>query len=84
MTDCRRRPLLAILLATLPLWPALSGPTSATPTTAPATAPTVFDTSVTPGQDFGTNGAERHVRFSYTTSLDQIDEGLARMAAYLG
>src|SRR5205823_8386148 len=40
--------------------------------------------AVTPGQDFGTNGAERHVRFSYTTSLDQIDEGLARMAAYLG
>jgi aspartate/methionine/tyrosine aminotransferase len=39
--------------------------------------------AVTPGCDFGVNGAERHVRFSYTTSLDRIHEGLARMAAYL-
>jgi aspartate/methionine/tyrosine aminotransferase len=39
--------------------------------------------AVTPGLDFGTNGADRHVRFSYTTSLDRIHEGLARMAAYL-
>jgi aspartate/methionine/tyrosine aminotransferase len=40
--------------------------------------------AVTPGLDFGTHEAHRHVRFSYTTSLDQIDEGLERMAAYLG
>ena len=39
--------------------------------------------AVTPGQDFGTNGADRHVRFSYTTSLDQIHEGLDRMATHL-
>ncbi len=39
--------------------------------------------AVTPGLDFGTHGADRHVRFSYTTSLDQIEEGLDRMAAYL-
>jgi aspartate/methionine/tyrosine aminotransferase len=39
--------------------------------------------AVTPGCDFGTNRAERHVRFSYTTSLDQVREGLERMAAYL-
>jgi aspartate/methionine/tyrosine aminotransferase len=39
--------------------------------------------AVTPGLDFGTHGAERHVRFSYTTSLEQIGEGLDRMAAYL-
>jgi aspartate/methionine/tyrosine aminotransferase len=39
--------------------------------------------AVTPGLDFGTHGADRHVRFSYTTSLEQIQEGLDRMAAYL-
>jgi aspartate/methionine/tyrosine aminotransferase len=39
--------------------------------------------AVTPGLDFGTHGAERHVRFSYTTSLEQIQEGLERMAHYL-
>jgi aspartate/methionine/tyrosine aminotransferase len=39
--------------------------------------------AVTPGCDFGTNGADRHVRFSYTTSLDRIHEGLERMAVYL-
>jgi aspartate/methionine/tyrosine aminotransferase len=39
--------------------------------------------AVTPGLDFGTHGADRHVRFSYTTSLTQIEEGLDRMAAYL-
>jgi aspartate/methionine/tyrosine aminotransferase len=39
--------------------------------------------AVTPGLDFGTHGAHRHVRFSYTTSLEQIEEGLDRMAAYL-
>jgi aspartate/methionine/tyrosine aminotransferase len=39
--------------------------------------------AVTPGCDFGVNGADRHVRFSYTTSLDRIHEGLERMAAYL-
>jgi aspartate/methionine/tyrosine aminotransferase len=40
--------------------------------------------AVTPGLDFGSHGADRHVRFSYTTSLEQIQEGLDRMAAYLG
>ena len=39
--------------------------------------------AVTPGLDFGTHGAERHVRFSYTTSLAQIEEGLDRMSQYL-
>jgi aspartate/methionine/tyrosine aminotransferase len=39
--------------------------------------------AVTPGLDFGTHRADRHVRFSYTTSLDQIEEGLTRMQAYL-
>jgi len=39
--------------------------------------------AVTPGLDFGTHGADRHVRFSYTTSLAQIEEGLERMSQYL-
>jgi aspartate/methionine/tyrosine aminotransferase len=39
--------------------------------------------AVTPGCDFGRNAAERHVRFSYTTSLDQVHKGLDRLAAYL-
>ena len=39
--------------------------------------------AVTPGCDFGRNASERHVRFSYTTSLDQVNEGLDRLAAYL-
>jgi aspartate/methionine/tyrosine aminotransferase len=39
--------------------------------------------AVTPGQDFGTNGADRHIRFSYTTSLDNIHEGLERLRAHL-
>jgi aspartate/methionine/tyrosine aminotransferase len=39
--------------------------------------------AVTPGNDFGRHAAECHVRFSYTTSLDQIHEGLERMSAYV-
>lgn len=39
--------------------------------------------AITPGNDFGDFEAERHVRFSYTTSLDQITLGLERMAACL-
>jgi aspartate/methionine/tyrosine aminotransferase len=40
--------------------------------------------AVTPGLDFGTHRAGRHVRFSYTTGLAEIEEGLERMASYLG
>ena len=39
--------------------------------------------AITPGCDFGRNAAERHVRFSYTTSLQQVHEGLDRLSAYL-
>jgi aspartate/methionine/tyrosine aminotransferase len=39
--------------------------------------------AVTPGNDFGDFEAERHLRFSYTTSLEHIEEGLSRLAAYL-
>ena len=38
--------------------------------------------AVVPGNDFGDFQPERHVRFSYTTSLDQIAEGLRRLAAW--
>jgi aspartate/methionine/tyrosine aminotransferase len=37
-----------------------------------------------PGADFGTAEPARHVRFAFTTDTDRIDEGLARMAAFLG
>lgn len=37
----------------------------------------------TPGADFGTNHAERYVRFAYTTSQDRIREALQRIAAFI-
>jgi aspartate/methionine/tyrosine aminotransferase len=40
--------------------------------------------AITPGNDFGDFEAQRHLRFSYTTSLKNIEEGLSRLAAYLG
>jgi aspartate/methionine/tyrosine aminotransferase len=39
--------------------------------------------AVTPGNDFGTYRAGRHLRFSYTTSLACIEEALERMAVLL-
>jgi aspartate/methionine/tyrosine aminotransferase len=38
--------------------------------------------AVVAGNDYGDFQPERHVRFSYTTSLDQIAEGLRRLAAW--
>jgi aspartate/methionine/tyrosine aminotransferase len=38
---------------------------------------------VTPGIDFGRNGAERYVRFAYTTGEDRIAEALGRMVEHL-
>jgi aspartate/methionine/tyrosine aminotransferase len=35
-----------------------------------------------PGCDFGDHEPERHMRFSYTTSLDQITEGVRRLTAW--
>lgn len=35
--------------------------------------------AVAPGNDFGQHGAERHVRFSYATSLEQIEVALERI-----
>ena len=39
--------------------------------------------AVTPGIDFGSYHAERHVRFSYCASIEQLREGVKRMTAYL-
>jgi len=39
--------------------------------------------AITPGTDFGTHQAERHVRFAYTTSSERIRIALARIAAAL-
>lgn len=37
----------------------------------------------TPGMDFGTHLAGRHVRFAYTTSMAQIEEGVERLRRFL-
>jgi aspartate/methionine/tyrosine aminotransferase len=39
--------------------------------------------AVTPGMDFGRNQPERYLRFAYTTSLDQLREGVQRIDAFL-
>jgi aspartate/methionine/tyrosine aminotransferase len=39
--------------------------------------------AVTPGNDFGTNRAQHHLRFSYTTSIERIEHALDRMTALL-
>lgn len=40
--------------------------------------------AITPGIDFGDHRPERHVRFAYTTSLENLKEGVRRLKAYLG
>jgi aspartate/methionine/tyrosine aminotransferase len=40
--------------------------------------------AVTPGQDFGLNEPERHLRFAYTTDLETLAEGVRRIARFLG
>lgn len=39
--------------------------------------------AITPGIDFGSNQAEKYVRFAYTTSLENLKEGVRRLSAYL-
>ena len=39
--------------------------------------------AITPGTDFGTYRPERHVRFAYTTSLENLREGVRRLGDYL-
>ncbi|VAW86072.1 Valine--pyruvate aminotransferase [hydrothermal vent metagenome] len=38
---------------------------------------------ITPGKDFGCYKAEHHVRFAYTTNLEQLAEGISRLRQYL-
>jgi len=40
--------------------------------------------AITPGVDFGRHKAAQHVRFAYTTSMQQLQLGVERIAAYLG
>src|SRR5450830_486998 len=40
--------------------------------------------AIVPGADFGVAAPERHVRFSYATSLARIEQAVARLAALLG
>jgi aspartate/methionine/tyrosine aminotransferase len=39
--------------------------------------------AITPGIDFGVNSPAQHVRFAYTTSLENLEEGVRRLRAYL-
>ncbi len=39
--------------------------------------------AITPGRDFGSHNAERHVRFSYANTLERLEEGVRRLAEYL-
>jgi aspartate/methionine/tyrosine aminotransferase len=40
--------------------------------------------AVTPGLDFGANQPECHLRFAYTTDLEQLREGVDRIRGFLG
>ena len=40
--------------------------------------------AVTPGSDFGTNGANTHVRLSYTEDLSRLEVAVDRLATFLG
>lgn len=39
--------------------------------------------AITPGMDFGSNHPERHVRFAYTRSFEDIQEAVSRLASLL-
>ncbi len=39
--------------------------------------------AITPGKDFSTQDAKRWVRFAYTVSLSQLEEGVSRIQRYL-
>jgi aspartate/methionine/tyrosine aminotransferase len=40
--------------------------------------------AITPGVDFGRHRATEHVRFAYTIAQDRLEDGVARLARYLG
>jgi aspartate/methionine/tyrosine aminotransferase len=39
--------------------------------------------AVTPGKDFGIHAAEHYLRFAYTTSLEELKEGVRRLEKFL-
>jgi aspartate/methionine/tyrosine aminotransferase len=39
----------------------------------------VAGVAIAPGIDFGTYGAAHHMRFAYTTSYQQLEEGIRRL-----
>ena len=39
--------------------------------------------AVTPGIDFGNHLPRKHLRFAYTTSMEQLEEGIRRLASHL-
>lgn len=39
--------------------------------------------AITPGKDFGDNLPEQHVRFAYTTSMEKLADGVARIARFI-
>lgn len=39
--------------------------------------------AITPGRDFGDNASHQYVRFAYTTSLEQLEQGVERLRRYL-
>ena len=40
--------------------------------------------AITPGLDFGLNHPERHIRIAYTRSMEELEEGVARIAKLVG
>ncbi len=40
--------------------------------------------AITPGLDFGEHRPERHVRFSYANTVENLEEGVRRIARHLG
>ena len=39
--------------------------------------------AITPGADFGSNQADKYVRFAYTNSIERLKEGVGRIARFL-
>src|SRR5690606_17625201 len=39
--------------------------------------------AITPGCDFGVNQADRHVRFAYTRSIEELEQGMERLARFV-
>ena len=39
--------------------------------------------AITPGKDFGSNKPEQYVRFAYTTSIEKMEEGVARIKRFI-